>query len=176
MFVMEEGNSILVYNNLGKLVYKSAKILQYKKFDSESLVIITESSVDFVNQTSTKDRQDITVVNDTRFVSAYIQDNLIFIQRKIGIPMIDIYDNQFINIMRLYQNINGKWVHFLLKMGIPYKVIIPTYLEGEILYGVRKGKVVSFNLQTKELKICKVKPSGVPLAIILNKFKTGVNQ
>ena len=173
MFILEEGNAILVYNKLGKLVYKSPKIKQYRKFNSDSLVVITDSTLDFISETKEEDRRDITVVSDTKFISAYIQDNLIFVRRKLGLPILDVYTQDFINVLRLYQNTEGKWVHIVMKMKIPYKTIIPTHLNGKVLYGTHKGKPCSLDLATREFKTGNIKPKGVYLGETLEKFRIG---
>lgn len=173
MFVLEEGNSILVYNALGKLVYKSPKIIQYRKFNADSLVILTESTLDFVNETDQDNRRDVTVVSDTRFISAFITDDLVFVQRKIGLPILDVYNKDFVNVLRLYQNIQGDWVYFLVKMKIPYKTITPTHLDGKMLYGTSKGKPCSLDLESLKFNTGKIKPKGVFLGDIVGKFRIG---
>lgn len=173
MFILEEGNSILVYNKAGKLSYKSTKIKQYRKFNSDSLVVITDSTIDFISETKDGGRHDIVVVNDTKFLSAYIQDNLLFVSRKIGLPILDVYTEDFINTLRLYQSVDGSWVYVLVKLKIPYKLIKPTHLNGKIMYGIYKGKPCSLNLETQELKTDKVNPKGLFIGETLEKFRIG---
>ena len=174
MLVMLEGSSVLVYNRLGKLMYKSSTVLQYKKFDENNLIVITKDTVDTVTQVVQEGRQDILVSSDSKFVSALIKDNLVFIQRKLGIPILDIYNSSLVNVLRLYQGLGGEWIHFRVKLGVPYKVIVPTHLNKNILYGTHKGKVVCINLSTGQMKSEGVTPNGIPLTTVLKKFITEV--
>ena len=170
MLVMIEGSSVLVYNRLGKLVYKSATILQYKKFDENNLIVITKDTIDTVTEVNQEGRQDILVSSDSKFVSALIKNDLVFIQRKIGIPILDIYNSSLVNVLRLYQGLEGGWIHFKIKLGVPYKMIVPTHLNKNILYGIHKGKAVCINLSTGQMKTGKVTPNGIPLTAVLKKF------
>ncbi|MFF2798102.1 hypothetical protein [Lysinibacillus xylanilyticus] len=174
MFIVEESNSILVYDKTGRLVHKSIGIVQYKKFNEESMVVITKDSVEFISQIKQKDRYDITVVSDTKFVSAMIYKGLVFIQRKTGIPILDVYDSRFINVLRLYQNTKGEWVHFVFKFGIPFKAIVPTHINGRLLYGTRKGKPCMSDLERRDFRNIKLpKEKGIPLQDAINNFKVG---
>lgn len=172
MFIVEESNSIMVYNQEGKLMYKSFSIVQYKKFNANNLVVITQDSIDYINQIKTDKGYDILVTSDTKFISAVIYDKLIFVQRQLLMPIMDVYDNNFINVLRLYQNVKGEWVHFITKLRVPVKSVVPTHLEGKLLFGTRKGKPCVVNLEQGTFKkINRSKNAGIPLQQTIQKFK-----
>lgn len=175
MFIIEEGDCIFVHDKSGRLVYKSISVVQYKKFSEESLVVITDESIDFINEMKIDGRHDITVVNDTNFIAAMIHNDLVLIQRKIVVPIIDIYNSDFINVVRLYQSIRGKWIYFFMKFGIPVRAIEPTYLKGCVLYGTRKDKTYLCNLEKREMKAVKPpKYKGISLQQCLQQLSVGV--
>lgn len=152
MLVTEQGNSILVYGQGGKLLYKSIKIVQYAKLSSTSLVVITDETIDFVKEVEVDGRKDILVVNDVNFISAVIHDGLVYVQRKIVVPIMDIYNSELDNFVRLYQNVKGKWVYKLTFLGIPYKSIEPTHFKcPHHLYGNHKGNRVRVDLTNNKL-------------------------
>lgn len=171
MFIVEEGNCILVHDKTGRLVYKSFQIVQYKKFNEASLVVITKESVDFVQETKHDNRYDITVVSDINFESALIHEDLIFIKRKALFNMLDVYNANFLNVLRLYKNIKDQWSYFLFKFKVPVKIITPLNLKGHLLYGSRNGKPCTVDLEKQ--KYVETKPpksTGVDLASAINKF------
>lgn len=177
MFILEESNTILVHDRTGRLVYKSFSIVQYKKFNAGNLVVITESTIDFISEVKTKDGYDITVVSDDNFKSALIHDELLFIERKMLFPIMDVVDSNMMNVLRLYQNSTGNWIYFVTKFGIPVRKIVPTYLDTKILYGTSRGKDCAFNLETRQIKTGKaLAMNGIPLEEAINKFRAEVSR
>lgn len=174
MFIIEESNTILVHDRKGRLVYKSLSIVQYKKFNAGNLVVITEETIDFVSEVKTKDGYDITVVSDENFKSAMIHDELIFIERKLLFPIMDVLDANLMNVLRLYQNISGDWIYFVTKLGLPVRKISPKYLDTKILYGTSRGKDCAFNLESRQIKTSKAtEAKGIALEETISKFKVG---
>lgn len=175
MFVMEEGDSVLVYNNKGVLVYKSIKIVQYQKFNEESLVVITKESIDYVTEVTLQNERHIVVTSDTKFISALIRDKHVFVLRKYGFMVLDIYNQDFINIMRLYQNVKGKWVMYATRLPLPIKSVEPIFLNGTLLYCSRKGKIHTYDISKDILKpAIRVIKKGLPIADILPDFQGGM--
>lgn len=174
MFIVEEANTILVYDKGGRVVYKSFSIVQYKKFNEGNLVVITEETIDFISQVKTKEGYDITVVSDNNFKSAFIHDELLFIERKMLFPILDVINSNMMNVLRLYQNSQGNWIYLVTKFGIPVRKISPKYLDTNILHGTSRGKVCTFNLESRQFKTGNsMSKNKIALEETLNKFKVG---
>lgn len=174
MFVIEEQDSILVYDKSGRLVNKILEAVSYKKFNEESLVVITEESVEFISQLKRGKEYDITTVSDTNYERAIIYEELVLIQRKIVFPILDVYNSDMMNVLRLYQDTKGSWVYFIVKYGVPTRKFTPYSIDGSMVYGKRKSKKCSYNLATGEYKENpSIKPLGLPIKTILNKFEDG---
>ena len=176
MFITNENNDVSVYDSNGRLRYQAVDVVQFRKFSSSHFVVITKTSIDFVSQIVTENGQDILVVCDTNFESAVIEEQLILIKRKYVMPILDIYDTKFINVLRLYQNLKGDWVHLVVKFKVPVKTIIPKYLNGKLLFGSHKGKPCVFNLDKNSMKqLPSPKGTGIDLGYCISKFNTGGN-
>lgn len=174
MFIIEQNDTVVVHDKTGRIVYESHNIVQYKKFNAGNLVVITEGTVDMISEVKTKEGYDVLAVSDTNFEAAVIYGDLLLIQRKITIPILDVYDSQLMNVLRLYQNTKGNWIRFTMQFGIPVGNIEPTHLDGSVLYGTSKGKRYSVDLVTNKVRSGKsVVAEGTSLVSALSMLKVG---
>lgn len=172
MFVMLEGNSILVYNTDSKLAYKSFDVLDYVKFSQDILVVVTEDSIDFVIERVNERKRHVAVSRDTKFKEVVIQDNYLFIRRGGIFDSVDIYDGKLELVLRLNATIDGTWKYINTFFGVPIKFMSPLFLNKETAYLSHKKRNYALHLATGKLVPAKIKDvEQIRLKNVLEKLK-----
>ena len=172
MFVMLEGNSILVYNTDSKLAYKSFDVLDYVKFSQDILVVVTEDSIDFIIERVNGKKRHAAVSRDTKFKEVVIQDKYLFIRRGGIFDCVDIYNDDLELILRLNATIDGSWKYINTFFGIPIKFMSPLYINKETAYLTHNKTSYELHLATGKLVPAKIKDTEkIELKGVLEKLK-----
>lgn len=150
MILLEDSEGVYLYDRDGGLRYYTEDYTQLKKFNEESVVIITKSCIIFATEVRIDGQYIVSVVVDTQFQSAFIHESYVYVKRKYTMPLLDVYNNELVNVLRLYKNITNQWSTLLTFLRIPYSSLVPVGIKGKYLF-CKKGKtLLKYDLNSRK--------------------------
>lgn len=167
MFVMFEGEELLVYDKNGRIVKLIKKVEYFRKYSESVFVAYTGSSLEVVSEKIFNGRMVVDSITDTDFERIYFKDEFIVIERKKPLSVIEVYNSDLICIFKLYKDSLNEWVYIQLKMFLPLGLIKPLGFSENYLYGKKKDKLVKVDLKTNKVTKCAKKElKGISLKFL----------
>lgn len=155
MILLEDSDGVHLYDRDGELRYYVEDYEQIKKFNENSVCLITSDSVVFASETKIDGVYYVTIDVDTNFDCAYIFNGLIYIKRNYLIPVLDIYNSNLANVIRLHKTFSDSWTLLQTVLRVPYRAIYPIALKGKSLFCKKGKKYLSYNIENRKTQIVK---------------------
>jgi hypothetical protein len=169
---MEDSEGVYLYDRDGGLRYYVEDYTQLKKFNEEAVVIITKECIVFATEVKIEGQYIVSVVVDNKFESAFAHDNYVYVKRKYMMPVLDIYNNELVNVVRLYKNIKDQWAVLQTILSIPYGSLVPIGIKGNHLFCTKGKKLLQYNLdERKKIKITEDQLPNRTIETALTKMK-----
>lgn len=146
---MEDSEGVYLYDRDGGLRYYAEDYTQLKKFNEEAVVIITKECIVFATEVKVDGQFIVSVVVDNKFESAFAYDNHVYVKRKYAMPVLDIYNSELVNVVRLYKNIRDQWAFLKTFLSIPYGSLIPIGIKGKHLFCEKGKNLIRYDLSDR---------------------------
>lgn len=169
---MEDSEGVYLYDRDGGLRYYAEDYTQLKKFNEEAVVIITKECIIFATEVKIDGQYIVSVVVDNKFESALVHDNYLYVKRKYVMPVLDIYNNELVNIIRLYKNIKQQWALLQTFLRIPYGSLVPVGIKDSHLFCSKGKKLLQYDLSNhSKIKIKEAQLPNRTIEVALTKMK-----
>lgn len=168
--IVRQGETLTILNDSDKVIFYEPQLKSYHLMGETAVLVIGTESIAFVYYNEEQDSHKIVV--DTNYKSVYVLGDSVAVYREIGMPIIDMYNQDLNHFLRLTKNSKGKWIH-ITRRFIPSKLVV-TGINGYVLYGTIGNKSYKYHSITRRLEHnAKIPKSTTPMSDILTGLGRG---